>query len=178
MSARTTIQFLACAITASIVAGPAAPQAGPGAAASAAPDCLPRPAVRRMQIVDTETVLFVMRDKTQFKNTLARTCPGLRRNSQLSFTVADQQVCSGTNFQVMLRVGSGSNSESVLLPGGSTMSVPRPAMVPGPICALGTFSAISEADAEALVESSRNRRREDRNRDDDAEDAPAAPEER
>jgi hypothetical protein len=63
-----------------------------------------------MQIVDAQTVLFVMRDKTIFKNSLARQCAGLQRNSQLSFTAADQRVCTGTSFQVMLRVGSGSNS--------------------------------------------------------------------
>jgi hypothetical protein len=119
-----------------------------------------------MQIVDASTVLFFMRDKTAFKNTLARQCPGLRRDSQLSFTAADRQVCAGTNFQVMLRVGSGSNSESVLLPGGATMSVPRPDMIAGPTCALGEFSAISEVDAAALVETARASRREQRRRDD------------
>jgi hypothetical protein len=178
MSTRTKIELLACAIAASFGSGLAAAQQG--ADATAAPSCVPRPAVRRMQIVDAQTVLFVMRDKTQFKNELPKQCPGMRRNSQLSFTQADQQVCTGTNFQVMLRVGSGSNSESVLLPGGATMSVPRPDMIPGPVCALGEFTAISEDDAEALVESAAASRRERRNRGDDDEDAPppAAPEAR
>jgi hypothetical protein len=163
MSVKTNIGLLACLIGVSFGGGPAAAQEG--AQASAAPACLARPAVRRMQIVDATTVLFFMRDKTAFKNSLTRQCPGLRRDSQLSFTAADRQVCSGTNFQVMLRVGSGSNSESVLLPGGATMSVPRPDMIAGPTCALGEFSAISEADASALVESARASRRERRRRD-------------
>ena len=120
MNARPKISLLACLVGVSFMGVPAAAQES--AAATAAPSCLSRPAVRRMQIVDAQTVLFVMRDKTTFKNSLARQCPGMRRNSQLSFTAADQQVCTGTNFQVMLRVGSGSNSESVLLPGGATMS--------------------------------------------------------
>jgi hypothetical protein len=178
MSTKSGIGLLACLMGVSLGAGPVAAQEG--AEANAAPMCLARPAVRRMQIVDATTVLFFMRDKSAFKNTLTRQCAGLRRDSQLSFTAADRQVCSGTNFQVMLRVGSGSNSESVLLPGGTTMSVPRPDMIPGPTCALGEFSAISEADAEALVESARASRRERRRRGDESEGAaqPAAPEAR
>lgn len=175
MNARPKISLLACLVGVSFMGVPAAAQES--AAATAAPSCLSRPAVRRMQIVDAQTVLFVMRDKTTFKNSLARQCPGMRRNSQLSFTAADQQVCTGTNFQVMLRVGSGSNSESVLLPGGATMSVPRPDMIPGPVCALGAFSAISESDAEALVESASASRREKRRRGDES-DEPEAPEAR
>jgi hypothetical protein len=165
MNTKPSIWLLACLVGASFSGGPAVAQQG--AQASAAPMCLARPAVRRMQIVDATTVLFFMRDKSAFKNTLTRQCAGLRRDSQLSFTAADRQVCSGSNFQVMLRVGSGSNSESVLLPGGSTMSVPRPDMIPGPTCALGEFSVISDADAAALVESARASRRERRRRGED-----------
>jgi hypothetical protein len=152
-----------------------APQGAAGNA-TAGPACVVRPNVRRMQIVDSENILFVMRDKTAYRNSLARACPGLRRNSQISLTASDSQVCAGASFQVLLQVGAGSNSESVLLPGGQTMSVPRPSFVPGPVCNLGTFAAITEADAEALVESSRARRREKRERDDEAE--PATPEAR
>jgi hypothetical protein len=162
---RTKLGLLARLLGMAALCGPAAEQQAQDT--SAAPSCLARPAVRRMQIVDANTVLFFMRDKTAFKNSLARQCPGLRRDSQLSFTAADRQICSGTSFQVMLRVGSGSNSESVLLPGGSTMSVPRPDMIPGPTCALGEFSAIAEADAAALVENARASRRERRRRAED-----------
>lgn len=165
MSAKAKMGLLACLLGVSFNDSPLAAQEG--VQPSSAPMCLARPAVRRMQIVDATTVLFFMRDKTALKNSLTRQCPGLRRDSQLSFTAADRQMCSGTNFQVMLRVGSGSNSESVLLPGGTTMSVPRPDMIPGPTCALGEFSAISEADAEALVETARASRRERRRRSED-----------
>lgn len=139
--------------------------------------CVTRANVRRMQIVDSQNILFVMRDKTTFRNSLARQCPGLRRNSQISLTASDSRLCSGASFQVMLRVGTGSNSESVMIPGGQTMSVPRPGFVPGPVCNLGAFTAISHADADALVESSRERRREEQRRDAAAEE-PAAPEAR
>ena len=133
-----------------------------------------------MQIVDAENILFVMRDKTTYRNSLARQCPGLRRNSQITLTPADGRVCQGANFQVLLRVGSGSNSESVMIPGGQTMSVPRPSFVPGPTCTLGGFTAVTEADVEALLESSRTRRRGEPSGDDVTKEPPqpAAPEAR
>jgi len=154
-----------------------APQGGTDAKATAALSCVKRPNVRRMQIVDSQNILFVMRDKTTYRNSLARECPALRRNSQISLTASDSQLCSGASFQVMMRVGTGSSSESVMIPGGQTMSVPRPSFVPGPVCNLGAFTAITEADAAALVESSRARRREEQRRDDEAEES-ATPEAR
>lgn len=171
--------LLAVAVGTVSFSGAAAAQGGAGANATAGPSCVVRPNVRRMQIVDAQNILFVMRDKTTYRNSLARQCPGLRRNSQISLSASDSQVCTGASFQVLLRVGTGSNSESVLLPGGQTMSVPRPSFVPGPTCTLGAFTAITAADADALVESSRARRREEP-RSDETEDAPqpAAPEAR
>lgn len=154
-----------------------APQGGTDAKTTAALSCVKRPNVRRMQIVDSQNILFVMRDKTTYRNSLARECPALRRNSQISLTASDSQLCSGASFQVMMRVGTGSSSESVMIPGGQTMSVPRPSFVPGPVCNLGAFTAITEADAAALVESSRARRREEQRRDDEAEES-ATPEAR
>ena len=129
-----------------------------------------------MQIVDAQNIVFVMRDKTTYRNSLERQCPGLRRNSQITLTPADGRVCAGTNFQVLMRVGS--SSESVMIPGGQTMSVPRPSFVPGPTCTLGAFTAVTEADVDALVESSKARRRDEPS--DEAADAPqpAAPEAR
>jgi hypothetical protein len=172
----TKLWLLAVVVGTATLCGTAAAQGAAGANATAAPTCVARPNVRKMQIVDAQNILFVMRDKTTYRNALARQCPGLRRDSQISLTASDQQVCAGTNFQVLLRAG-GSNSESVLLPGGGTMSVPRPSFIPGPTCTLGAFTAITEADAAALVESSRNRRRGERRGDDETEDAPqpAAP---
>ena len=169
--------LLAVAVGTAAFGGTAAAQGGAAADATAAPACVTRQNVRRMQIVDAESILFVMRDKTTYRNSLARQCPGLRRNSQITLTPADGRVCSGTNFQVLIRVGSGSNSESVLLPGGQTMSVPRPSFVPGPTCTLGAFTAITQDDAEALVKSSRARRAEEPRGDEETADAPqpAAP---
>ena len=154
----------------------AAAQDGADANARAAATCLARSNVRRMQIVDAQNIVFVMRDKTTYRNSLERQCPGLRRNSQITLTPADGRVCAGTNFQVLMRVGS--SSESVMIPGGQTMSVPRPSFVPGPTCTLGAFTAVTEADVDALVESSKARRRDEPS--DEAADAPqpAAPEAR
>jgi len=176
----TKLWLLAVAVGAAALGGTAAAQSGGAANAAAAPACLARPNVRKMQIVDAQNILFVMRDKTTYRNALARTCGGLRRDSQISFTASDSQVCAGTNFQVLLRAG-GSQSESVLLPGGGTMSVPRPSFIPGPVCTLGAFTAVTEADAAALVDGSRARRREGRRDKDEAEDdapQPATPEAR
>src|SRR6185503_15982586 len=132
----TKLWLLAVVVGTATLGGTAAAQSGASANAAAAPACVARPNVRKMQIVDAQNILFVMRDKTTYRNALARTCGGLRRDSQISFTASDSQVCAGTNFQVLVRVGSGSNSESVLLPGGQTMSVPRPSFIPGPVCTL------------------------------------------
>ena len=162
--------LLAVAVVTATFGATAAAQAG--ADANANPQCVTRSSVRRMQIVDANNILFVMRDKTTYRNSLARQCPGLRRNSQITLTPADGRVCAGANFQVLLRVGTGSNSESVLLPGGQTMSVPRPSFVPGPTCTLGAFAAITEADVEALVDSSKARRRDESSGDDEREDTP------
>ncbi|HEX7238118.1 MAG TPA: hypothetical protein VF405_14210 [Gammaproteobacteria bacterium] len=155
-------------------------QGGAAANAAATTECVTRSQVKRMQIVDAHDILFVMRDKTTYRNSLARQCAGLRRNSQITLTPVDGRVCAGANFQVLMRVGTGSNSESVLLPGGTTMSVPRPAFVPGPTCTLGAFTAITDDDVEALVEGSKARRREEPGGNDEKEDAPqpAAPEAR
>jgi hypothetical protein len=122
-SSLAKLRLLAVAVGVAVFGGTTAAQGGAGANATAAPACVARPNVRRMQIVDSQNILFVMRDKTTYRNSLARQCPGLRRNSQISLTVSDSQVCSGASFQVLLRVGSGSNSETVMIPGGQTMSV-------------------------------------------------------
>lgn len=143
---------------ASVLVGVSSEHAAAQGGASAAPSCLARPNVRRMQIVDDENVLFVMRDKTTFRSALARACPGLRRDSQISLTAADRQVCVGGSFQVLLRVGTGSNSESVMVPGGTTVSVPRPNFVPGPTCILGAFTPMTDAEVDALVEASARER--------------------
>jgi hypothetical protein len=170
--------LLSVAVVTATLGATAAAQGG--ADANANPQCVTRSSVRRMQIVDANNILFVMRDKTTYRNSLARQCAGLRRNSQITLTPADGRVCAGANFQVLLRVGTGSNSESVLLPGGQTMSVPRPSFVPGPTCTLGAFTAITEADVEALVESSKARRRDEPSGNDENEGVPqpAAPEAR
>ncbi len=162
MNVRNTLlaSTLACVTGLGLAAGDeAAAQAGD---TDAAPSCLARPNVRRMQIVDEHNILFVMRDRTMFRNELTRDCPGLRRDSQISLTAADRQVCAGSSFQVLLRVGMSSNSESVLLPGGTTISMPRPNMVPGPVCILGAFTPIGDDEAKALVEARANERAEER----------------
>ena len=178
--AKLWLLAVAVAVGTAVFSGTAAAQAAAGANATAAPSCLARPNVRRMQIVDANNILFVMRDKTTYWNSLARQCAGLRRNSQISLSASDRQVCTGASFQVLLRVGTGSNSESVMIPGGQTMSVPRPSFVPGPTCTLGAFTAVTEADVEALLESSKVRRRDEPSGNDEKEDAPqpAAPEAR
>src|SRR6186713_2708748 len=48
-----------------------APQGGTDAKTTAALSCVKRPNVRRMQIVDSQNILFVMRDKTTYRNSLA-----------------------------------------------------------------------------------------------------------
>src|SRR5262245_31601069 len=174
----TKLWLLAIAVGTATFNVTAAAQGGADANSRAAATCLARSNVRCMQIVDAQNIVFVMRDKTTYRNLLAKQCPGLRRNSQITLTPADGRVCAGTNFQVLLRVSSG--TESVMVPGGQSMSVSRPSFVPGPTCTLGAFTAVTQADVEALVESSKTSRRNEPSDKDEAADAPqpAAPEAR
>ena len=174
-SVAVKLWFLAVAAGAAAFSSATAAQEGADSNATAAVSCVARPNVRRMQIVDAQNILFVMRDKTTYRNVLTRQCPGLRRNSQVSLTASDRQVCAGASFQVLLRVNT--STESVMVPGGTSMSVPRPNFVPGPVCNLGAFTPIAEADVAALVESLRASRREEPRHEDEAEEA-AAPEAR
>jgi hypothetical protein len=120
--------------------------------------CIADPNIRRTQIIDDENIVFVMRDKTIQHNTLARRCPGLRRNSKISLTPADRQVCNGTNFQVLVSVSTGSNSTSVTVPGSNErLSVPSPNFIPGPVCTLGPFEEIDEERLDDLVAAAKAR---------------------
>ena len=95
--------LLTVAVVTATFGATAAAQGGADASATANPQCVTRSSVRRMQIVDANNILFVMRDKTTYRNSLARQCSGLRRNSQITLTPADGRVCAGANFQVLLR---------------------------------------------------------------------------
>ena len=132
--------------------------------------CLPRPNIRRTQILNDSQIVFVTRDRKLYLNELARQCPGLRRDSQVSYSTDQRQFCAGTTFQVLLRVGTGSNTQSITIPGSNEhISMPSPSFVPGPVCTLGGFEPVTSEQVEAIEEASkaqRASRRERRSRDD------------
>lgn len=159
MGARTNLYFLSLAAAGLgvILSGGLAAQASDE---ETGPTCIAEPNIRRTQLIDEDNIVFLMRDKTIQHNTLARRCPGLRKNSQISLTRADRLVCSGHNFQVLLRVSTGSNSTSVTVPGSNErLSVPQPNMIPGPVCTLGAFESIDEERLDDLVSAAEARRK-------------------
>jgi hypothetical protein len=136
--------------------GSAAAQQGATAASAEAQSCLARSNIRRTQILNDSNIVFVTRDGNTYLNELARQCPGLRRDSQVSYTSDQRQFCAGTSFQVLLRVGTGTNTTPITIPGSNEhISLPAPSFIPGPVCALGGFVAVTDEQVDALVEASR-----------------------
>jgi hypothetical protein len=139
--------------------------------------CLPLANIRRTQILNDAAIVFATRDRKLYLNELARQCPGLRRNSQVSYTSEQRQLCAGASFQVLLRVGVGSNSESITIPGSNEhISLPSPAFVPGPVCTLGGFKPVTREEVDAIVEASKAQRSSRRRRREAGDAEPASAE--
>ncbi len=147
--------------------------------------CLRRADIRTTKILDDRNVLFITRDRTTYSNQLARQCPGMRRNSAMSFTYADNgKLCVGSTFTVLYRTGASTNTTPYTNPvTNEHIALQGPPFVVGPTCQLGMFGPVSEDEVKVLMAATEEPKRSRRRGDQDAvkteavraSPAPAAP---
>ena len=92
--------------------------------------------------MNNRTIVFVTRQDEIYNHELPKRCPSLNRRSLVNFGIANGRVCAGDRFQVLLE------------------TTPKN-FVPGPLCELGTFVPITEAELEdltAMTDEKRERR--------------------
>ena len=136
--------------------------------ATVATSCLRRSDIRTTKILSDRNVLFITRDRTTYVNQLARQCPGMSRNSAMSFTYANNgKLCTGSLFTVLYRSGVSTNMVPYTNPLTNEHSALQgPAFVIGPTCQLGLFGPVTEDEVKALMaatdEPKPSRRRGDR----------------
>jgi hypothetical protein len=142
--------------------------------------CLNRENIRSTKVIDDRNILFTTRDRTTYNNQLSRHCPGMRRNTVLSFTYADHKLCAGSTFTVLIRTGASSNQMPYTNPGTNEhFSLQGPSFVQGATCQLSGFGPISDDEIKALMAATDTQRRSRRRSDRDAvkaEPVEAAPE--
>jgi hypothetical protein len=150
--------------------------------AGVATSCLRRSDIRTTKILDDRNVLFITRDRATYNNQLVRQCPGMRRNSAMSFTYGDNgKLCAGSTFTVLFRAGMNSNLVPYWDPfTQKATTLQGPAFVTGPTCQIGMFSPVSEDEVSALIAATEkpkpSRRRSDRDavKTEAVESAPSA----
>jgi hypothetical protein len=57
------------------------------------PRCLPLNSIKKMEIVDDQTILFHMRGGDVWINRLPHRCPGLRRNTPIKYRTSLNRLC-------------------------------------------------------------------------------------
>jgi hypothetical protein len=108
--------------------------------------CLKQPEIRRARILSNRNIVFVTRFDEIYNNELPKECPGLHRNSLVSYPVTSARLCAGDRFQVLWEQRPGS-------------------YVPAALCPLGRFVPITATELEDLMtmtESNRGRRQRGR----------------
>ncbi len=167
MNVVTTIRRVLL-ITAVLGTGQAGVASAGDEATSVATACLRRADIRSTKILDDRNVLFITRERATYNNQLVRQCPGMRRNSAMSFTYANNgKLCAGSTFTVLYRSGASTNTTPYTNPvTNEHIALQGPAFVIGPSCQLGMFGPVSEDEVKVLVaataEPKRSRRRGDR----------------
>lgn len=155
-----------------------APSVAQGNVGAAAEACVARGNIDRVLIIDSRRVLFSTHDQRLYRNDLAKTCPALRPTSQVSYSSSNNQLCSGSPFQILIRVSTSGNTTSVFdRATGTSTAVEGPGLIGGPVCTLGMFTPVGAEEAAALIAESQKpppSRRERRAAREAAED-PAAP---
>ena len=138
--------------------------------ASVATACLRRSDIRSTKILDDRNVLFITRDRTTYNNQLVRQCPGMRRNSAMSFTYANNgKLCTGSTFTVLYRSGQSTNTTPYTNPvTNEHIALQGPAFVTGPTCQLGMFGPVSQDEVKVLLAATEEPKRSRRRGDQDA----------
>lgn len=94
--------------------------------------CLPQPRIKRTKILDNRNIVFVTHQDQIYNNPLPKQCATLNRRSLVNYEVANGYVCAGDRFQVIVE------------------TAPK-VFMPGPLCELGTFVPITEAELDDLT---------------------------
>jgi hypothetical protein len=151
MKARVKTLALLCAAVPSALAWHGSARAQAPASPEAAA-CIARSNIDRVQIIDSRRIMFSTRDRQLFRNDLAKACPALRQNSQVNYSSSNNQLCSGSPFQIMVRVSTSGNTTSVFdRATGTSTAVEGPGLIGGPVCTLGAFTPIGAEEAAALI---------------------------
>jgi hypothetical protein len=93
-------------------------------------DCLTVSRIRGTDALDDQTIIFRLRNRQVYRNTLPNKCPGLLREDRIMFETRTSQLCSVDTITVLEEFGVGFR--------------------PGFTCRLGQFVPMSPADVEEL----------------------------
>ena len=101
-------------------------------------DCIVTTSIDRTQAVDDRTILFFMRGKKVYRNSLPRKCPGLQRQNRIMYKTRGNRLCDVDTITVLEQWGA--------------------RLEPGFTCALGTFVPITPEESEDLLRTGDARR--------------------
>jgi hypothetical protein len=145
-SLRTCAALLAAALAAPGLAQQDEDADGAGDETGGPVECLKQAEVRRARILGNRNIVFVTRFDEIYNNQLPKECPGLRRNSLVSYPVTSARLCAGDRFQVLWEQQPGN-------------------YLPAALCPLGMFVPITATELEdltAMTETNRGRRQRGR----------------
>lgn len=86
--------------------------------------CLHLNRIKRIEILDKETIVFHMLGKKRYVNRLKHPCPGLRRNKPIMYRTSQNMLCDLDIITVLENAGFG--------------------FLPGASCGLGSFEQVEE----------------------------------
>ncbi len=98
-------------------------------------DCLALPRVRSTDVIDDETILFVLRGNSMYLNHLPRKCPGLARQNRFMYQTTSARLCSIDTITVLEQWAA--------------------RLTPGFTCRLGQFHPITRDEVEDLKAATR-----------------------
>src|SRR6188474_2166990 len=93
-------------------------------------DCVITSRIDQTEAVDDQNIIFRMRGKQVYRNTLPRTCPGLLRENRIAWETSTARLCNIDTITVLENYGVGFR--------------------PGFTCRLGEFVPLSPAEVEDM----------------------------
>jgi hypothetical protein len=84
-------------------------------------DCVRVADIFETKVYDDQTIDFVMRNGTRYRNTLASRCPDLGREKRFGYKITTGNLCSVDTISVLIRGSS----------------------IPGPTCGLSQFTPVT-----------------------------------
>lgn len=130
---------------------------------SVAQSCLYQPTIKRSKVLNDRNILYVTKDNQSYNNVLPKQCPGLRRDTTLSYTYVNSKLCAGSTFTVLMRVSIGSNTTAYTNPATNEhIALPAPAFVPTYVCQLGMFTPVTDSEVEDILGATEDKPRRNR----------------